>query len=400
MAYIQGTTGNDLIIGTNENDVLDGLGGIDTINGGNGDDRLIAFMGIVDGASGNDTLVADYSNYTVEGITNEASRVRRSSNSGINFTLLSYANIENYQITGTRFNDNLTGFAGRDTLNGGLGNDTISGGLGDSLNGGEGIDLLNLNLSTFTGNSVLNINPSNSQLQAVSSTHVSGFEELGAITLGSGNDSLTWDRVVPNTALNLGAGNDTINLSLNAGNSTARVDGDSGNDTLILNYSNYTVEGITNEASRVRRSSNSGINFTLLSYANIENYQITGTRFNDNLTGFAGQDTLNGGLGNDTLNLGNDNVSDTVRYALGDGIDTVNQFVKGIDKLSLINIPFVDVVTSGGDTLLRLGNGNASGFGNGDLLLTLKGVTGFTSKELGLGGSSLDPSNQAQFFFS
>jgi Ca2+-binding RTX toxin-like protein len=178
------------------------------------------------------------------------------------------------------------------------------------------------------------------------------------------------------------------------------VDGGSGNDTLILNYSNYTVEGITNEASRVRRSSNSGINFTLLSYANIENYQITGTRFNDNLTGFAGQDTLNGGLGNDTLNLGNDNVSDTVRYALGDGIDTVNQFVKGIDKLSLINIPFVDVVTSGGDTLLRLGNGNASGFGNGDLLLTLKGVTGFTSKELGLGGSSLDPSNQAQFFFS
>jgi Ca2+-binding RTX toxin-like protein len=72
MAYIQGTTGNDLIIGTNENDVLDGLGGIDTINCGNGDDRLIAFMGIVDGASGNDTLVADYSNYTVEDTVGES----------------------------------------------------------------------------------------------------------------------------------------------------------------------------------------------------------------------------------------------------------------------------------------------------------------------------------------
>ena len=110
-----------------------------------------------------------------------------------------------------------------------------------------------------------------------------------------------------------------------------------------------------------------------------------------------------GGTGNDTLNLGlNDGVSDIVRYASGDGIDTINQFIKGTDKLAFTGIGFIDVKVSDTSTQLRLSDGiqaNAN-FGTGTLLAIISGVTGFTATELGLGGTSLDPSNTATFLFA
>jgi len=112
---------------------------------------------------------------------------------------------------------------------------------------------------------------------------------------------------------------------------------------------------------------------------------------------------LVGGTDNDTLNLGlNDGASDIVRYASGDGTDTINQFIKGIDKLAFTGIGFIDVKVSGTSTQLRLSDGiqaNAN-FGTETLLATISGVTGFTATELGLGGTNLDSSNTATFLFA
>jgi len=130
---------------------------------------------------------------------------------------------------------------------------------------------------------------------------------------------------------------------------------------------------------------------------------LTGGGGNDTLTGNAGSDILVGGLGNDTLNLGlNDGAVDIVRYTSGDGTDIINQFIKGSDKLAFTGIAAIDVKVLGTDTQLRLGNGIAgdTGFGSGTLLATLKGVTGFTTAELGPGGTSLDATNTANFLFS
>ncbi|MBJ7898863.1 MAG: hypothetical protein GC158_02830 [Cyanobacteria bacterium RI_101] len=121
----------------------------------------------------------------------------------------------------------------------------------------------------------------------------------------------------------------------------------------------------------------------------------------DTLLGKLGRDTLVGGLGNDTLDLGvNDGVPDIVLYALGNGTDTAQGFVKGIDRLAFTGVAFIDVVAGAKDTQLRLGNGSAPGFGDGELLMTLRNVTGLTPSELGPGGSSVDPFNTAQFFFA
>jgi Ca2+-binding RTX toxin-like protein len=129
-------------------------------------------------------------------------------------------------------------------------------------------------------------------------------------------------------------------------------------------------------------------------------YVLVGGGGNDTLTGTSKADILVGKGGDDTLNLGGDTVADTVSYHLGDGTDTINGFVKdgtGQDLLSFTGIANIDVVTSGSDTQLRLGNG---GFGTGDLLATIVGVTGFTSADLGSAGDNLASTNTATFAFS
>ncbi|MEA5477924.1 choice-of-anchor I family protein [Pseudanabaena galeata UHCC 0370] len=108
---------------------------------------------------------------------------------------------------------------------------------------------------------------------------------------------------------------------------------------------------------------------------------------NDTLIGGLGADTLVGGFGNDTLFLGlNDGATDTVVYSLGDGSDVLNQFLPGLggDLLQFNNIAAIDVSTVGGNTQFLLGDGVTGnvGFASGSLLLTLNGVTGFTSSNI------------------
>ncbi|MFO0097448.1 MAG: Ig family protein, partial [Aphanizomenon sp.] len=101
------------------------------------------------------------------------------------------------------------------------------------------------------------------------------------------------------------------------------------------------------------------------------------------LYGGTGADTFVGGLGNDTLYLGNDNAVDNVNYVLGHGTDIVYHFVRGAggDRLNFTGIANFDVITSGTSTLVRVGDGIAAntGFGTGQLLVTLSGTSGFTS---------------------
>jgi len=107
----------------------------------------------------------------------------------------------------------------------------------------------------------------------------------GTQTGGSGNDTLTGT-----------PGND----SLNGGN---------GNDSLIGNAGNDTLIG------------GNGTDF------------LVGSAGNDLLNGDNGSDTLTGGLGNDTLTGGNG--QDIFVFAPGEGIDTINDFQLGTDKIGL-----------------------------------------------------------------
>ncbi len=113
---------------------------IRNITTGSGDDTLnlgiaaYAFAdntSSVDGGSGTDTLILDYTNldyYSVGIYTDTAnSQIRSLYN---NVTFLSHTGIDKLQITGTAFNDNIAGKTGDDILKGGTGDDTLDGGLG------------------------------------------------------------------------------------------------------------------------------------------------------------------------------------------------------------------------------------------------------------------------------
>lgn len=132
------------------------------------------------------------------------------------------------------------------------------------------------------------------------------------------------------------------------------------------------------------------------------NYTLVGGGGNDTLIGTSKADILVGKGGNDNLYLGNDNAADIVSYQYGDGSDTIYNFVKDGANQDLLSFtgakPFnIDVVTKGTNTELRQRSGS---FGQGDLLATIVGVTGFAPTDLGVGGDNLAPSNTATFFFS
>ncbi len=160
MAIINGTDGNDNLVGTSDNDTIYGNNGADTIIGGSGDDRLIPGNGndILYGGDGNDELNAvleeghsfsyyrSTGNLTMYGQFGDDVLIGDTGNDSLfggggNDEL--YGFLGNNLLDGGQGNDTLGGYDGNDTLSGGEGNDKLDGGSGDdTLDGGQGNDTL------------------------------------------------------------------------------------------------------------------------------------------------------------------------------------------------------------------------------------------------------------------
>jgi Ca2+-binding RTX toxin-like protein len=398
-------TATDYIIGTTT--ALTG-----TITNGNDqfeatDSNLVSNK-IYDGGDGTDKLIVDYSSATFGGLgtnglgvsngywSNSAFHDYRGYNSWgywyANSPLLSFSNIETFEITGTAYADYLRGYSGDDKLIGGEGNDDIAGGdgndtirggdgndtlkgeggndeieggdgndtidggtgrhvirggtgndtvvsakAGDSIDGGEGTDTLqSLDLSSLDVDLVLNLRATE-QVSGDNNTRINNFENISSVTLGSGYDTT------------IATGNLLVsNGSINAGG---------GTDTLIVDYSSATFGGLgtnglgvsngywSNSAFHDYRGYNSWgywyANSPLLSFSNIETFEITGTAYADYLRGYSGDDKLIGGEGNDDI-------------AGGDGSDTIIPVNPNVAKPGLGT---VDTVTGGtGEDTFILGD--------------------------------------------
>jgi len=377
---IDAQDGDDIITSTWAN-----LQQNDTIKGGNGTDTLIITGGTV-----NDIISIDTSNTTnqldIPGTT--VFGFERFDLSGFTGTI---------SFNGTTGNDWIKAGTGNDDLGGGDGNDTLNGGTGaDLLGGGSGndtyvvdnvgdviIEFLNQGIDTVESSITWTLKNHLENLTLTGTTAINGTgNNLNNIITGN----------TGNNVLNGGAGADT--LIGGAGNDSYYVDNTADSITENLNQGTDTVfstvtytlttnlEDLTLQGTTAINGTGNDLNNSIT--GNTGNNILTGGLGNDTLTGNAGADTLIGGFGNDSLYLGlNDNAVDNVNYVLGDATDTVYQFVRGVggDKLNFTGIASFDVITSGTSTLVRVGDGigNNSGFGTGQLLVTLSGTSGFTS---------------------
>ncbi|BAY21063.1 hypothetical protein NIES2100_08080 [Calothrix sp. NIES-2100] len=320
-------------VGNNLNNIITGNTGANSLSGGNGDDTLV-------GASGNDTLFGEAGNDS---------------------------------LVGSSGNDTLFGGEGDDRLDGGTGNDSLDGGLGhdtytvDSVNDriteglNAGTDLVNSSVNWTLGDNLENLTLTSGGLNGTGNNLdnvITGNSVANSLTGGLGNDTLIG-----------GSGDDSLfgnegNDLLDGGSGSDILDGGIGDDTYIVNISSDTITEALNAGTDLVNSS-----ATLTLGANLENLTLTGTSNisgtgnsldniltgnsganslrgqdgndtvfggdgNDTLFGSAGNDVLVGGFGQDQLSGGSGN-DRFVFDSLGEGIDTITDFIRTDDVLVL-----------------------------------------------------------------
>ena len=231
--------------GLGGNDTLLGAGGSDILRGGDGDDVLVGGAGgdSLQGGAGTDRV--SYSDQTANlviyltGQTNSGgdalgdffNSIENATGGQGNDTIT--GNGDANLIDGLTGNDTLLGGGGNDTLRGGDGNDVVIGGAGaDAIQGGAGVD--RASYSDQTADLIVNLNGG-----AASGGDATGdvYNSVENLTGGSGNDTF-----IGNADANLldgQAGNDT--LTGNGGNDILR--GGNGNDTLNGGLANDSLTG-------------------------------------------------------------------------------------------------------------------------------------------------------------
>ncbi|HCL64560.1 MAG TPA: hypothetical protein DIC56_06880 [Rhizobium sp.] len=325
---IEGTTGDDILLGTPYDDLIDaqagndivyGREGDDVIHGGAGNDRLNGGDGddILWGGGGNDILFGGNGNDILFGEDGDDILF------GEDGADLLIGGIGNDALHGGSGNDNLDGGDGSDTLDGGDGNDILDGSQGDdTLDGGAGNDIL---------------------VGSDGSDGLDGGTGNDALHGGSGNDTL--DGGVGSDTLDGGDGNDI----LDGGQGDDTLDGGGGNDILVGGDGSDVLDGGTGDDA-------------LYGGAGVDNLfgadggdtldggddddVLDGGDGNDELDGGDGDDVLIGGMGDDAIDGGAGNNS----IDAGGGCDIIHlsqlggaNIIDGGDGVDLLDLSDIDV---------------------------------------------------------
>jgi len=439
MAELTGTPEDDILFGTDESDTISGKAGNDTLFTGSGDDFLYGDEGndlliisgsgtaTLHGGEGVDTFQMDLSSYQapIENFVSEINLVKGLSGAlGVENQPLAdrLINIENIVLkggydaflVGDEKDNRIIAGDGNDTVYGGAGNDELYTGSGDdflygdegddlliisgsgtaTLDGGEGFDTFQMDLSSYQAPienfvSEINlvkglsgalgvenqpladrlINIENIVLKGGYDAFLVGDEKDNRIIAGDGNDTVYGG--AGNDELYTGSGDDFLygdegdDLLIISGSGTATLDGGEGFDTFQMDLSSYQapIENFVSEINLVKGLSGAlGVENQPLAdrLINIENIVLKGgydaflvgdekdNRIvagdgDDRLEGNGGSDDLNGGSGIDTAVFTGNRSSYTITTQ--DGVLTVkdNLGTDGTDTLANIEkLQFVD----------------------------------------------------------
>ncbi|MDZ8030678.1 calcium-binding protein [Nostoc sp. DedSLP04] len=354
------STGDNLLFGDDGNDSLDISGrifsdtfsgtfdkfdsrslGNNTLNGGAGNDMLSASGSkgdnLLSGGDGNDSLDISGSYRNNYGyISDSRSLGNNTLNGGAGNDILSAGGLKGDNLlSGGDGNDSLTIFGGYNENNPtdssdsrSLGNNTLNGGAGDdrlSAGGSKGDNLL----SGGDGNDELDISGG---YDSYNSNDYSDSRPSGNNTLegGAGDDKLSFSSSTGDNLLSGGDGNDSFNLIASSIDSnlsdlvTQTVDGGNGNDSLFTNYY-FASGGITSTFNATTNTGTITVGMYRVNYNNIEQLNISGTSYDDNIVGSNGNNILQGGNGNDSL-IGGDGTDTFGFYNYNEGVDTIYDF--------------------------------------------------------------------------
>lgn len=364
--------GNDNIstAGYSLNDVINGGLGNDTLNPGLGIDR-------VNGEAGTDLLVLNFAGLA-EDIDNRDVGYgwwRYGTVSDSQFT--DYINMDRFNVTGGTGNDALDGAGLADTLVGGGGNDTLNGGSGgsDSINGGAGIDTWAMNLGSATAALTLTLSGTGGGTLVGNGTNLAGIENV-QLTTGSGNDVINLSAVVGNHVVYTNDGTDTINVGAGSFN---EVSGGGGADSLTAVATNATASVRTVDKGYGWWALEAVDGSYSTRYIGVDQFDFTGSAFNDRLGGFGGNDVLRGAAGRDILNGGGGN--DTLfGGAGGDEFVFSSVWSNGTDRVA--DAATGDILRFEGVRINSLTAGNGTGVGQWAAQVETAG--GVTSIYIGL----------------
>ncbi|MBK9021013.1 MAG: hypothetical protein IPL72_13890 [Sulfuritalea sp.] len=380
---LDGTDGDDQIVGTGVADRIDGWAGNDTIWGGNGDDVLIGGAGTdwSDGGLGDDTYIvhvgdapADFEHGLIEAILDEG---------GTDTLILEGIDPAGVQVSGTLNGELRITFAGTDQLaivggiagtveNFALGGETLrtaefigrhaETALAGTDAAGNAVKLggqRNDTLTALTGRATLSGGRGNDVLEG------SGGNNTYLYSIGDGTDSLTDSSakldaqgVAQLNTLKVGAGVTAEDIHIRAGDEGVLIlqIGADANDAIhIQSFDPASQTGAIDLIQFVDGST--------LTYADLlaRGSDITGTDGDDILTASVLLDRLAGGLGNDTYRLINaTDATDEIIEAENAGIDTIETAIDYTLGANAENLTLTGAAISGsGNALDNLLTGNA-----------------------------------------
>ncbi|MGF1543331.1 MAG: beta strand repeat-containing protein [Parvularculaceae bacterium] len=383
---------DDVLIGGAGADTIDGLGGNDQINGGAGDDNLAGGAGndtidggagadAIAGEDGDDTLIVDGDDVAISGaagadtIDLSQSAVAANVDLDVNAAGASTPGAESTQtgrltfaggadqalddienIVGTDFADVLFGNTENNVIDAGAGDDRVHGfGGADTLDGGEGVDIILLNQAG---------GPVTIDLAAgtVGASTIANFENAN----GGGFD----DTLIGDDGANVligGGGADT--LVGNGGDDTFVTDGvdaiDGGDGTDTADFSALTASVFVDlDVNSAGGAGTPGQEGAVLDAApNAGGAQILDLDDIENVNGGSGDDVI---FGNNEINILN----------LGDGDDAAHSF-GGADFINGGDGVDTALFSAGGAIVVDLDdNGDAVVGGAGDTLTSIENIVG------------------------
>ena len=402
-ATINGTSGNDTLVGTVVNERINGLGGDDTIGGSAGDDKMF-------GGAGNDTFIVQNSGDVVTELAGEGSNdVVQASGS---FVLTAGSAVEVLQttnaagvaainLTGNALAQSITGNAGANQLNDGAGAGA------DTLTGLGGNDIYYIGNAGTIINEVASGGTADRVAASVSFVLAADDDvEQMSTNLSTGTTAIN---LTGNALAQLITGNAGANILNTGGGAADTMSGLGGNDTYVVrNLADVIIEVAgQGTADRV----NASVNFVLdasddieiLATANdagVTAQNLTGNAVAQTIIGNAGINTLNdgGGAGADTLvgGAGNDlylvnNAGTIVIEAVGGGTNDVVRATTSFTLNAGSEVEVIQTANALGITAINFtGNALAQSItGNQGVNILNDGATGAADTLTGLDGNDI-----------